>query len=337
MARLTPPGEIKKQIPADSFPLRAREVASKILNHKDPRLAILTGPCSIHDPKSALEYAQRLKDLSFQVADTLFLIMRVFIEKPRSQEGWRGILYDPLLDGSYDMEMGIRTSRSLLRDIAALGVPCAVEILDPLSPYYLDDLITWGMIGARTSASPIHRHIASGLPFPIGFKNDLLGRIQPALSGALVARRPQSHLGIDSCGHLCSIQTQGNPFSHIVLRGSDQGSNYDAASLESALLALQKSNLEPRLLIDCAHGNSGKNLEAQKAAFFNIIEKSATSQGIAGVMLESHLKSGKQAIGENTGFLEYGVSITDPCLSWEDTEEMIRWAACLRARKTIKR
>ncbi len=330
MIPLPSPGELKRQIPAGSFPLEARNEVKKILHGTSTRFAILTGPCSIHDPESALDYAQRLRILSARVRDSLFLVMRVFIEKPRSREGWKGLFSDPRLDGSNAMEEGIRSCRLLLQKITELGVPCAVEMLDPLSVFYLDDLIVWGVVGARTCASPPHRLSASGLPFPVGFKNDLLGRIQPAVAGALVAQRPQCHLGIDSDGKICSMQTAGNPYSHIILRGSDLGSNYDPASLELAASTLLASGLAPRLLVDCAHGNSGKSLEAQKTAFFELLDRASTTPVIAGVMLESFLKSGTQPLQDPPSLLEYGRSVTDPCLSWEETEEMILWADASR-------
>lgn len=328
MSRLISPHDLKRKFPPPSFPSQARKSAERILFGKENRLAVLVGPCSIHDPLSAREYASRIKKLAEDVEETLFLVMRVFLEKPRSRTGWKGLLYDPYLDSSNDIESGLEMARELLADLAEIGVPAAAEFLEPLASFYLDDLISWGMIGARTSASQIHRQMASRLSFPVGFKNDLLGFLEPAIFGVQSARKPHSHIGIDPYGHVSQIISSGNPFTHIVLRGSDKGPNCDAASIEYALELLAAHYLEPRLLIDCSHGNSGKNLERQKEAFVSVIEYAASdpNRGIAGLMLESNLLAGKQPLPEDPACLAYGMSITDPCLSWEETEELIRWA-----------
>lgn len=325
---LPSPSELKLALPAPSFPKEARNTAKRILLGKDRRLAVLVGPCSIHDPISAREYATRLKNLAQDVEETLFLIMRVFVEKPRSRTGWKGILYDPFLDASHDIGSGLRIARELLVDLAEIGIPAATELLDPLASFYLDDLITWGLIGARTSASPVHRQMASRLSFPVGFKNDLFGSLEPAIFGVLSARKPHSHLGLDPRGVVSAIESSGNPLTHIVLRGSEKEPNYDTTSVEYALTRLSEHELEPRLIIDCSHGNSGKNLKRQQEAFVSVIEQVSSKPkcGIAGVMLESHLFGGKQSLHENPDLLTYGMSITDPCLSWDETEELLRWA-----------
>jgi 3-deoxy-7-phosphoheptulonate synthase len=334
---LISPDELKRKFPSPLFPLQARDTAKRIFLGEDKRLAVLVGPCSIHDVEAALDYARRLKELSQDVEDTLFLIMRVFLEKPRSKTGWKGILYDPFLDASHDIDSGLQIARELLVSLADLGIPAATELLDPLASFYLDDLITWGMIGARTSASQIHRQMASRLSFPVGFKNDLLGSLEPAIYGVLSSRKPHSQIGIDPFGRVSAISSSGNPLTHIVLRGSDKGPNFDAASIDYALKRLAEHGLDARLLIDCSHGNSGKNLERQKEAFISvIIEATDPDRGIAGLMLESHLLGGKQATPEDPSQLAYGVSMTDPCLSWEETEALLRWANEKLALGTVK-
>lgn len=328
MTPLVSPQILKRELPAPTFPMHARSLAERVLLGKEKRLAVLVGPCSIHDPLAAKEYGRRLKELSLDVENNLFLVMRVFLEKPRSRTGWKGILYDPHLDASNDIESGLRIARQLLIDLAVLGIPTATELLDPLASFYIDDLISWGVIGARTSASPPHRQMASRLLCPVGFKNDLLGHLEPAIFGAIASRRPHSQIGLDPFGRASSMESMGNPFTHIILRGSNTQPNFDPLSVELALKQLAEHHLEPRLLIDCSHGNSGKNLERQKAAFVSVIDQAVgrSSGGIAGAMLESHLVEGKQSLTEDPNELIYGMSITDPCLSWEETEELIRWA-----------
>ncbi len=324
---LPSPIALKRQFPSPSFPLQARKKAEEILLGKENRLAVLVGPCSIHDVEAALDYAGRLKIIAEKVEETLFLVMRVFLEKPRTRSGWKGILYDPHLDASHDIGSGLKVARELLVSLAELGVPAATELLDPLASFYFDDLITWGMIGTRTSASQVHRQMASRLPFPVGFKNDLLGFLEPAILGILSARKPHSQIGLDPYGRVSRVESKGNPLTHLVLRGSDKGPNCDAASLVYALKRLAEHQLDARLLVDCSHGNSGKNIERQKEAFLSLIEHASSgSRGIAGLMLESHLFGGKQPYTEDSSNLAYGVSITDPCLSWEETEELLLWA-----------
>jgi len=327
MSRLISPSELKRSIPSNPFPVRARKTAQNILRRQDLRRAVLVGPCSIHDPTSALEYASKLKKLSIELEPSLFLIMRVFLEKPRSRFGWTGILYDPALDGSHQIEEGLRVSRTLLCELAKMEIPCATELLDPLAAYYFDDLIMWGLIGARTSASQPHRQLASRLDFPVGFKNDLQGHLEPAISSVLVSRQSHVHFGIDPSGYVCALKTQGNPWTHIVLRGSEQKPNFHPMDVETAFSSLKKHHLEPRLLIDCSHGNSGKDPQKQKKALFSVVEQAKTNPGIVGFMLESYLASGKQLLTKKPSILSYGVSVTDPCLSWEETEELLRFAA----------
>lgn len=323
---LPPPAQIKNEYPlrAREFIARSRYTAQQILQRSDPRLVAIVGPCSIHDPESALEYAHRIKKLTPEIDKTFFPIMRLFIEKPRTRLGWKGMLYDPHLDGSNDIATGLRKSRDLFLKIADIGVPCATELLEPIVAPYFDDLITWGLIGARTSASQPHRQMASGLSFPIGFKNDFRGELDVALSGILTSRIPHSYIGINSRGHVAAIHTPGNPLSHLVLRGSDRHPNYDSSSVAKALAELREHRLEPRLLIDCSHGNCGKDHRRQRVAFESVMDQATENKAIAGIMLESHLFGGKQPLSDDRSLLNYGISITDPCLDWEETEELLR-------------
>ena len=323
---LPSPSQIKQEYPLKSSGLIAnwRKSAKLILQRTDPRLVAIVGPCSVHDPESAIEYALRLKSISAEIEKNCFPIMRIFIEKPRTRLGWKGMLYDPHLDGTNDIAAGLRKSRELILRITEIGVPCATEILEPIIAPYFDDLIVWGLIGARTSASQPHRQVASGLAFPIGFKNDFRGELDVAISGILSSRIPHSHIGIDENGRITALNTRGNPLSHLVLRGSENGPNYDPTSVEKAVSELKNHRLEPRLLIDCSHGNCGKDHRRQRMVFESVIEQAAENKAIAGFMLESHLLPGKQPLGDDPSLLSYGVSITDPCLGWEETESLLR-------------
>lgn len=328
---LPSPEQIKKQYPLlpkqRLFLERSRGQAEKIVRRKTSQLAAIVGPCSIHDSASALEYALRLKKLSDNLNGSLFLAMRFFIEKPRTRLGWKGLLYDPRLDGSNDLSEGIRLSRELLLKMAELEVPCACEILEPLAIDYIGDLLSWGLIGARTSASQPHRQLASGLPFPVGFKNGIHGDIDVAIAAVHSARVPHSHIGLTEKGRIAAVQTSGNPLAHIVLRGSETRVNYDSASLSEIAWTMKQHRLDPCFLVDCGHGNSGRDPIRQKAAFQSVITQAAEgNSSILGLMLESHLQGGKQPLLEDPYDLLYGVSITDPCLGWEETEELLRWA-----------
>jgi 3-deoxy-7-phosphoheptulonate synthase len=319
---LISPAILKQQFPlrAKQFVQNARAACRDILQRKDPRLAVIMGPCSIHDPNAAFEYAQRLKTLSNEIDDQFMLIMRVFIEKPRTCLGWKGYLYDPLLNGSYDIESGIRRSRELMLEITDLGVPIATEFLNPILSPFFDDLVSWGLIGARTSASQPHRQMASNFPFPVGFKNDCQGRIDEAIAAIIYSQNRHQYVAINEHGSLAKISSSGNKDSHLVLRGSVSASNYDSRSIQEALDQLTSQNIHTGLLIDCSHGNCGKNHERQAAVFTSVIKQAKTNNSIAGLMLESHLFEGKQALGET---LQYGVSITDPCIGWEETETLL--------------
>lgn len=324
------PLEIRSKLPITQegtrFVANARRHAVEILCSRTNKIAVLTGPCSIHDPEVAIEYATKIQSLSSKLQN-ISLFMRFFLEKPRTRSGWKGFIYDPHLNGSYDFAYGLYAARKVALDIISLNVPCATELLDPLAAVYFEDLIAWGMIGARTSASQPHRQLASGLPFPVGFKNGVHGELENAINGILSSNDPHTHLSIDENGRIYAKKTKGNPFGHLVLRGSDRETNYDAHSIALALRALKNNHLEPKVLIDCSHGNSKKDHRLQPHVFRSVIEQICEgNQSIIGLMLESHLFSGKQPLGENPSQLRYGVSITDSCIGWEETESLILWA-----------
>ncbi|HSX10528.1 MAG TPA: 3-deoxy-7-phosphoheptulonate synthase [Chlamydiales bacterium] len=323
---LPTPSQIKHELPliARDFIADARRTAQKILERKDERLVVIVGPCSIHDSESALEYARRLKKLTPEIERSFFPIMRLFIEKPRTRLGWKGMLYDPHLDGTNDIAAGLRKSRELFLQIADLGVACATELLEPIATPYFDDVVVWGLIGARTSASQPHRQMASGLHFPVGFKNDFRGELDVAIAGILTSRIPHSHIGINARGHVAALETRGNPLSHLVLRGSESSPNYDPESIANALRELREHRLEQRLIIDCSHGNCRKDHRRQGEVFASVVEQAVENKAIAGLMLESHLFEGKQPLGDARSLLNYGVSITDPCLDWEQTSSLLR-------------
>ena len=318
---LPSPAVLRERLPVDAA--LASQIASHrqtirdILNGEDPRLLIITGPCSLHDPKSALEYGHKLAELAESLADRAFIVMRAYVEKPRTTVGWKGMLYDPHLDGSHDMATGLNVSRHLLLDLAKLGLPLATELLHPMAADYLGDLLSWAAIGARTTESQIHREMVSGLPLPVGFKNGTDGSIGVACDAMGSASHPHSHLGVDDDGRAALLQTAGNPDTHLVLRGGHDGPNYDASSVAIAVADLQQRGQNPRLIVDCSHANSGKNPLQQPAVMRDLLAQRAEGQAhIAGIMLESHLEDGRQG---QDGELAYGVSITDGCLGWEKT------------------
>ena len=324
--------EIKTALPLISssrlFIEESRHTVRAILNGRDPRLLLIVGPCSIHDRVSAREYAQRLRKLSESVSPQFFLVMRVYCEKPRTANGWKGFLNDPLLDGSHAMHLGIEWTRQLLLELAALQVPAATEFLDPLTALYYDDLITWGSVGARTSSSQIHRQLASGLQMPMGIKNGVAGNLSAAVNGALAASLPHTFMGISENGTPAITRTVGNPDAHIVLRGGESGPNYDPSSVSEALVRLEAVQLPPRLLIDCSHQNSEKKFDKQPGVFQSAIHQIVEGNpNIKGLMLESHLNAGNQLLTPNFSHLKYGVSITDACLDWQSTARLIAWGA----------
>lgn len=302
-----------------------RKAIRAVLNGDDPRLLVVVGPCSLHDPVSALEYAARLAELAPQVSDQLLLVMRAYVEKPRTTVGWKGLVYDPQLDGSGDMVEGLHISRRLMLDILACGLPIATELLQPLAAGYFDDLLGWAAIGARTSESQIHREMVSGLDLPVGFKNGTDGSLGIACDAMRSAEHPHQHFGIDELGHPALLSTSGNRDTHLVLRGGHSGPNYDEDSLAKARDTLQRQGIAQRIMVDCSHANSGKNPLSQPAVLASVVgQRMAGDSSLRGVMLESHLLDGCQPL---SGKLRYGVSVTDGCLGWAATEDILRQAA----------
>ena len=303
---------------------KARAAVQAILKGGDERLLVIVGPCSIHEPESALEYAQRLRDFGPRVADALLLVMRVYFEKPRTRLGWKGLIYDPDLDAQGNIGEGLRTARRLLLQCARLGVPAASEILDLVTPQYYAELLTWGAIGARTVESPLHRQMASALSAPVGFKNATNGSVQTAVDAILVAAQPHIFPTISLDGRAMIVATSGNPHGHLVLRGSEKAKNYDAASVRRAADALAEAGLPPRLVVDCSHGNSGKDYRRQPEVAACIAEQiGGGSSSICGVMLESHLVEGRQEIVNGRKNLRYGQSVTDGCIGWDETVRVL--------------
>jgi len=286
----------------------------------------VVGPCSIHDPADALEYAARLNALRQEFQDRLCIVMRVYFEKPRTTVGWKGLIYDPHLDGTDDIQTGLRQARELLLQITGLGLPAATEFLDPVVPQFIADLVSWAAIGARTTESQTHRQMASGLSMPVGFKNGTDGSLQVAIDAMQSAMRPHSFLGIDQDGFTSVVRTTGNPDGHVVLRGGRLRTNYDAASIREAADALQKSGLPEVLMVDCSHANSAKQHARQEEVWRSLIEqRQAGTPPLIGVMLESNLQEGSQPIPRTRSELRPGVSVTDACLGWDVTERILRW------------
>lgn len=308
---------------AQGFVKRVRQTARQILLGKDMRKVFVVGPCSIHDRKMALDYALRLKHLSDEVAESCFVVMRAYCEKSRTSTGWKGLLYDPYLDGSDDIHTGLLWTRELYVKLAEMHVPIAAEFVDPLTAAYYADLVTWGFVGARTASSQPHRQFVSSLDIPVGFKNPTDGNVEEAVHGVSAARSAQASLFIDEMGELCRLQSEGNPYAHIVLRGAHSGTNYDTHSVWHALEKLKRAELPARLLIDCSHGNSQKQIHKQKEVCEAVLQQCEENEAICGLMLESHLEEGYQVLGEDPASLLYGISITDPCIDWKTTEELI--------------
>ncbi len=325
--RLITPAEVKKLHAASpetlNSILEARNTARRILRGEDPRLMVVVGPCSIHDTESAMDYARRLKALSDELSDRLFIVMRVYFEKPRTTVGWKGLINDPHLDDSGDVEYGIKLARKLLLDIAEIGLPSGTEFLDPIIPQYIADLISWAAIGARTTESQTHREMSSGLSMPVGFKNGTDGSIQTACDAMRSACSPHNFLGIDQDGMTSIIRTSGNPDSHIVLRGGRDGTNYGPEHTAVAAERLKQAGMTASLMIDCSHANSGKDPKRQPDVLKSVIaQRAAGRKDIVAVMIESHIHLGSQpAVKEG---LRYGVSITDACLDWDSTASILR-------------
>ncbi|MCA9509571.1 MAG: 3-deoxy-7-phosphoheptulonate synthase [Myxococcales bacterium] len=325
---LIPPAILMEELPATedvcSRVAGHREQVARILAGDDDRLIAVVGPCSIHDTKAALEYAQRLAGLAEALRDDLLVVMRVYFEKPRTIIGWKGLINDPHLDGSFAINEGLRLARRFLLDVIALGLPSASEFLDPISPQFYADLVAWGAIGARTSESQVHRELASGLSMPVGFKNGTDGGVQLAIDGILSAAHPHHFLSVTKQGVAAIVSTRGNPECHVILRGGANGPNYDAASIAAVAAKLEKAGLPPRIMVDCSHANSEKNHENQPRVAAEVGRQVAGGErAIVGVMVESFLVDGNQD-HTKTAELVYGKSITDKCLDWERTEALLR-------------
>lgn len=310
----------------------SRRVIWDILDRKDHRLFVVVGPCSIHDPKAAMDYARRLKSLADELDDTLYIVMRVYFEKPRTTVGWKGLINDPHLDDSFKIEEGLHIGRKLLLDILELGLPTSTEALDPISPQYLQDLISWSAIGARTTESQTHREMASGLSSAVGFKNGTDGGLTVATNALNSVSKPHRFLGINSQGEVAVFTTKGNAYGHIVLRGGSAGPNYDSVHIRLCEEALEKAGLATNIMVDCSHANSNKQPELQPLVVENVGNQVLEgNRSIVGLMIESNINGGNQSIPENLADLQYGVSITDGCIDWEATE------TCLRSlRATVK-
>ena len=302
-----------------------RKTIEAILDRRDPRLMIVVGPCSIHDIDAAMDYAKRLKALSTEVADSLYVVMRVYFEKPRTTVGWKGLINDPQMDDSFDIEAGLTLGRALLRDILALGLPTATEALDPITPQYLQDLISWSAIGARTTESQTHREMASGLSSAVGFKNGTDGGLEVAINAMKSVCNPHRFLGINSEGKVSIFETRGNHYGHVVLRGGSSGPNYDSVHIAQCEVALTEAGLQNNIMVDCSHANSDKQPELQplvaKDVARQIIEG---NESVIGLMLESHLNAGNQKIPNDLKDLRYGVSVTDGCIDWDTTASLLR-------------
>ena len=326
---LLSPSEYEKDIPltremANSVKI-GRESINAIVNGKDDRLIVIVGPCSIHDTQAATDYAKKLVKLSKVIESKILVVMRVYFEKPRTTLGWKGMVYDPHLNGSFDIEEGLRRARTFLSDITKLGVLSATEFVDPITPQYIADFVSWAAIGARTAESQTHRQMASGLSMAVGIKNGTGGSVQLAVDAIVAVNSKHAFLGVDSKGTASVVMTSGNPYAHLVLRGGANGPNFDKESVEDSIKKLNGSSVNDRIIIDCSHANCQKKFELEPKVFDEVLsQRLSGNKKIVGVMLESNLNSGKQDLDEkNPSSLQYGVSITDPCLGWEETEDML--------------
>ena len=326
---LTAPAALRSSVLVDesvfAFVRESREIVSNILDRTDHRLMVVVGPCSIHDRDAAIDYATRLKALSDDLNDTLYIIMRVYFEKPRTTTGWKGLINDPALDDSFDIEAGLKLGRTLLRDLLAMGLPTATEALDPITPQYLQDLICWSAIGARTTESQTHREMASGLSSAVGFKNGTDGSLDVAINALKSVKHPHRFLGINSEGVVSIFETRGNPYGHVVLRGGSNGPNYDSVNIGKCEAALTKAGLPSNIMVDCSHANSSKDHNVQPLVTRDISNQILKgNKSIVGLMLESHLHAGRQDIPADLSDLQYGVSVTDACMDWTTTEDSLR-------------
>lgn len=325
---LITPEQLKREIPLTPTALKTvsegRQVVRNILDGKDHRLFVVIGPCSIHDLKAAHEYAERLKVLAEQVSDSLYLVMRVYFEKPRTTVGWKGLINDPFMDDSFKIQDGLHIGRQLLLDLAEMGLPTATEALDPISPQYLQDLISWSAIGARTTESQTHREMASGLSSAVGFKNGTDGSLTVAINALQSVSSPHRFLGINQSGGVSIVTTKGNAYGHVVLRGGNGKPNYDSVSVAVCEQELNKAGISPNIMVDCSHANSNKDPALQPLVMDNVANQILEgNNSIVGLMVESHLGWGSQPIPKDLADLKYGVSITDACIDWDATEKAI--------------
>ncbi len=330
---LVPPRTLREELAASdgdyAVVVQARETIRAIIAGRDPRLIAVVGPCSIHDPEAALDYARRLADLARRVSDRLFVVMRVYFEKPRTTIGWKGLISDPHLNGTNDMQLGLRLARQLLLEVTRLGLPAGTELLDPIVPQYVSDLLSWSAVGARTTESQTHREMASGLSMPVGFKNSTDGNLAVAVNAMESARQPHTFLGIDAEGAAAVVHTTGNPDGHVILRGG-RTPNYDADSLNACETLLRRAGLPPRVMVDCSHAQTGKDYTRQPEVLADVVRQvGARDSPIMGFMLESNLAAGSQRLAGGREGLVYGLSITDACIDWATTERCIGDAATL--------
>ena len=333
---LISPATLKQELPlsdkARAVVTQGRATVRNILDRKDHRIFVVIGPCSIHDVEAAKDYAQRLQKLAEEVSDTIYIVMRVYFEKPRTTVGWKGLINDPYLNDSFKIQEGLHIGRKLLLDIAEIGLPTATEALDPISPQYLQDLISWSAIGARTTESQTHREMASGLSSAVGFKNGTDGGLTVAINALQSVSKPHRFLGINTEGQVSIIHTKGNTYGHVVLRGGNGKPNYDSVSVAVCEQELAKAKLVPNIMVDCSHANSNKNHELQTLVMENVANQILEgNQSIIGLMVESNIGAGNQSIPADLCDLKYGVSITDACIDWETTEQAVR-----KMRDTIK-
>ena len=325
---LLTPEALQAELPMDDEVARVvtegREAVRAILDRKDPRLMVVIGPCSIHDTDAAMDYANKLKLLAEKVKDTLFIVMRVYFEKPRTTVGWKGLINDPYLDDSFKIQEGLHVARKLMLEVSKLGLPIATEALDPISPQYVNDLVSWSAIGARTTESQTHREMASGLSSPVGFKNGTDGSLTVAVNAMQSTQSSHRFLGINREGKVSIIHTAGNPYSHVVLRGGGGKPNYDAVSVTLCEQELRKAGVSENIMVDCSHANSNKNHDLQPLVFENLANQIVEgNKSIVGVMVESNIGAGNQKINSDRSKMEYGVSVTDACIDWSTTETLI--------------
>jgi 3-deoxy-7-phosphoheptulonate synthase len=326
---LMTPQQLKQELPLEGKALEsvrnARQTIFDILDRKDPRLFVVVGPCSIHDTQAAMDYAHRLQKLAAEVKDSLYLVMRVYFEKPRTSVGWKGLINDPYMDDTFRIEDGLRIGRKLLLDIVSLGLPASTEALDPISPQYLQDMIAWSAIGARTTESQTHREMSSGLSSAVGFKNGTDGGLMVAVNAMQSVSSPHRFLGINSAGQVSVVKTKGNPYAHVVLRGGSAGPNYDSVHVAQTEAELRKGGVSTNIMIDCSHANSNKDPSIQSLVLKDVSNQILEgNQSIIGVMLESNINFGNQKIPKDLADLQYGVSVTDACIDWAETERSIK-------------